>query len=132
MWVDGVLTPSRTIVKDSRRGTTVTALKIVYSFKSLASKGFPSGYSKSVCVSACPQKTPNLRGCRKRRPTNTPRRYGLADGQLSSLYALPPSFRSFDAASVMMCCSARPDSSSAPSVLPADRVGRKYSTSIHF
>ena len=102
------------------------------SFRSLDSNDFPSGYSKSLCVcaSACTQKTPNLR-CFfvKRRLTNTPRRRRLADGQLSSLYA-PPSFSSFGAASVLMCCSARPASSSAPLrpiVLPKDRIGRKYS-----
>ena len=78
-----------------------------------------------MCASACPQKIPNLRGgFRKRRLTNTPRRHRLADGQLSSLYAPLPSFSSFGAASVMMCCSARPASSSAPSVLPEDRIGR--------
>ena len=63
---------------------------------SLASKGFPSGYSESarVRVSACFQKTPNLRGgFRKGRLTNTPRRHRLADGQLSSLYAPLPSFQ---------------------------------------
>ena len=48
----------------------------------------------------------------------------LTDGQISSLYA-PPSFSSFGAVSIM-CCSARPASSSAPSVLPAYRSGRKY------
>ena len=57
-----------------------------------------------------------------------PRRHHLADGPLSSLYAtsLPlsslhapsPSLSSFGAASVMMCCSARPASSRAPSALP--------------
>ena len=31
------------------------------SFRSLASEGFPSGYSQSVCVSAFTQKTPSLR-----------------------------------------------------------------------
>ena len=78
-----------------------------------------------MCVSACTQKAPNLRFCfLKRRLTNTPRRHRLADGQLSSLYAPLPSFSSFGAASVMMCCSARPASSSAPSVLPEDRIGR--------
>ena len=43
--------------------------------------------SKSVCVSACANKNPNVR-CwfLKRRLTNTPRRHRLADGQLSSLY----------------------------------------------
>ena len=70
---------------------------------------------RKVCVSACPQKNPNLRcGFRKRRLTNTSRHHRLADGQLSSLYAPPPSFSSFGAASVMMCCSARLASSSAP------------------
>ena len=97
------------------------------SFRSFASKGFPSECSESVCVCACPQKTLHLRGVfRKRRLTNTPRRHRLADGQISSLYTPPPSFSSFGAASVMVCCSARPASSSAPSVLPEDRIGRKY------
>ena len=53
-----------------------------------------------------------------------PRCHHLADGPLSSLYAPSPSLSSFGAASVMMCCSARPASSSAPSVLPEDRIGR--------
>ena len=53
-----------------------------------------------------------------------PRRHHLADGPLSSLYAPSPSLSSFGAASLMMCCSARPASSSAPSVLPEDLIGR--------
>ena len=66
-------------------------------------------------MSACTQKTPNLRcGFLKRRLTNTPRRYRLANGQLSSLYAPSPSFRSFGAASVMLYCSAPPASLSTP------------------
>ena len=40
------------------------------------------------------------------------------------VYALSPSLSSFGAASVMMCCFARPASSSAPSVLPEDSIGR--------
>ena len=79
-----------------------------------------------VRVSTCPQKTPYLRGgFRKRRLMNTPRRHRLSNGQLSSLYVPLPSFSSFGAASVMMCFFARPASSSAPSVLPEDRIGRK-------
>ena len=51
-------------------------------------------------VSACPQKTPNLRdGFRTRRLTNTPRRHRVADGQLSSSYAPLPCFSLFGAAS---------------------------------
>ena len=50
-------------------------------------------------MSACTQKTPNLRCFLKRRLTNTPRRHRLADGQLSSLYPPSPSLSSFDAAS---------------------------------
>ena len=63
----------------------------------------------------------------KRRLTNTPRCHRLADGQLS--FNAPPSFSSFGAASANMCCSARPDYSSArlrPSFLPEDRIGREY------
>ena len=68
---------------------------------------------------------PNLRGgFRKMTPDEHPRRHRLADGPLSSLYAPSPSLSSFGAASVMMCCSARPTSSSALSVLPEDRIGR--------
>ena len=51
-------------------------------------------------------------------PDEHPRRHHLADGPLSSLYAPSPDLSSFDAASVMMCCSARPASSSAPSMSP--------------
>ena len=58
------------------------------------------------------------------RPDEHPRRHHLADGPLSSLYAPSRSLSSFGAASVMMGCSARPASSSAPSVLPEDRIGR--------
>ena len=67
-----------------------------------------------MCVSACTQKAPKLR-CYflKRRLTNTPGYRRLADGQLSSLYPPSPSFSSFGAASVMLCCS-RPASSSTP------------------
>ena len=57
-------------------------------------------------------------------PDEHPRRHHLADGPLSSLYALSPSLSSFGAASAMMCCSARPASSSAPSVLPEHRIRR--------
>ena len=77
----------------------------IYYFRSLASKGFLSGYSKSVCVSACPQKAPNLRFFfLKRRLANTPRRHRLVDGQFSLPYPPSPSFSSFGAASVMLCC----------------------------
>ena len=64
---------------------------------------------------ACTQKTPNLR-CRflKRRLKNAPRRFRLAHGQLSSIYPPSPSFSSFDAASMMLCCSPLPASSSTP------------------
>ena len=51
-------------------------------------------------------------------PDEHPRHRHLADGPLSSLYAPSPSLSSFGAASVMMCCSARPASSRAPSALP--------------
>ena len=77
-------------------------------------------------MSAFSQKAPNLRCFLKRRLRNTAGRHCLADGQLSSLYAPLSSFSSFGAASVMMCCSVRSASSSAPSVLPEDRIGRKY------
>ena len=67
------------------------------------------------CVSACTQKTPNLRcGFLKRRLTNTPRRHCLADCQLLSLYPPSPSFSSFGAASVILCCSVPSDYSSTP------------------
>ena len=53
-----------------------------------------------------------------------PRRHHRADGPLSSLYEPSPGLSSFGAASVMMCYSARLASSSAPSVLPENRIGR--------
>ena len=58
-------------------------------------------------------------------PTKKPRRPRLADGS-SPHFTHPslPTFSSFGAASMMMCCSARPTSSNAPSVLSADRIGR--------
>ena len=73
------------------------------SFRGLASEGFPSGYSKRVCVSACTQKLriydflPSNDGCR-----TPPRHYRLAECQLSS--PCPPSqnFSSFGAASCLV------------------------------
>ena len=50
--------------------------------------------------------------------TNTPRRYRLADGQILSLYPPSPSYSSFGAASVLLCCSAPPACSSIPLRLP--------------
>ena len=90
---------SESFVSEGRRSPLVVLGSTTISFRSVASKGFPSGYSKSACVrvsacSACPQKTPTLRGgFRKRRLTNTPRRHRLADGQLSPLYAPPTTFQ---------------------------------------
>ena len=67
-----------------------------------------------MCVSACTQKTPNLRCFFKRRLINTPRHHRVADGKLSSLYPPSPRFSSFGAAFVMLCCSPPPASSSTP------------------
>ena len=50
----------------------------------------------------------------KRRPTNNLRRHRLADGQLSSPSPRLPSFSSFGAVSVMLCCFTPPAYSSAP------------------
>ena len=55
-------------------------------------------------------------------PDEHPRHHHLSDGSLSALHAPSPSLSSFGAASVMMCCSAGPASSSAPSVLPEERI----------
>ena len=72
----------------------------------------------------------SVRSCERTRwfsqmtPDEHPRRHHLADGPLSSLYTPSPSLSSFGATSVMMCCSARHASSSAPSVLPEDRIDR--------
>ena len=57
-------------------------------------------------------------------PDEHPQRHQLSDGPFLWLCAPSPSLRSCDAASVVMCCSARPASSSAPSGLPEDRIGR--------
>ena len=62
---------------------------------------------RTVCVCVCPHALRKLRTYevfRKRRLTNTPRRHRLADGQLSLVYPPSPSFSSFGAASVMLCC----------------------------
>ena len=59
-------------------------------------------------------------------------RHYLADGPLSSFYAPSPSLSSFGAASVIMSCSARPACSSAPSVLPEDRIGRNSNFELVF
>ena len=97
------------------------------SFRSLAFKGFPDGYSTGSCACMCPpahrRSEPPIIFLRTRPdenpPTPPPRPWPTL-----TLYAPSPSLSSFDAASVMMCCSARPASSSAPSVLPEDRIGR--------
>ena len=88
------------------------------------------GYLKSVYACVCLLSLRNserTRWCTQITPDEHPRRHVLADGLLSSLYAPSLSLSSFGAASVMMCCSARPASSSAPlrpSMLPEDRIGR--------
>ena len=81
-------------------------------FRSLASKGFPDGYSTGgcVCMRVCPlslRSSEPTRWFSQMMPDEHPRRHHLADGPLSSLYAPSPSFSSIGAASVMMCCSAR-------------------------
>ena len=84
-------------------------------------------FEKRVCACVCPFSLRNsepMRWFSQMTPDEHPSRHHLADGPLSSLYAPSPSLSSFGAASVMMCCSARPASSSAPSVLPEDRIGR--------
>ena len=82
-----------------------------------------------VCV-RMPSEPPNLRGVvRRRRLTNTLRRHRLWRARIT--LRTPQHFISFGAAStinVTMCCSARLASSSAPSVLAEDRIGRKYDT----
>ena len=82
--------------------------------RSLASKGFPNGYWKSVCVRPhsenseptmlISQMTPD-----EHFPTPPPCRW-------TALITLPPSpsFSSFGAASVMLCCSVPPAYSSTP------------------
>ena len=70
-----------------------------------------------MCVSACPQKTPNLRGgFRERRLTDTPDATALPMAG-SHHFTHPHQVSARLAPPVMMCCSARPASSSAPSVL---------------
>ena len=60
-------------------------------------------------------RAPNLRFFfSKRCLTNTSRRHSRADGELSSLYPSSPSFSSFGAACVMLCCSPTPASSGTP------------------
>ena len=80
-------------------------------------------------MSTCTQKAPNLRCLLERRPTNTPRRHRLADGQLSSLYARSLSFSSFwrrlcDVVLFHSCLFEH--TLMAVCVLPEYRSGRKY------
>ena len=77
-----------------------------------------------VCVRLANRRSEPTRWFSQMTPDEHPRRHHLADGPLSSLCSPLPSLSSFGAASVAMCCSARPASSSAPSVPPEDRIGR--------
>ena len=109
---------TRTITERNSRGRS--------SFRSLAFKGFPDGHSTGGCVCVrLRTEDPNPRSffC-ERGLTGTRRRHHLDGGRRSPTYPPSPSLSSFGAASVVMCCSARPASSSAPSVLPVDRIGR--------
>ena len=71
-------------------------------FGSLASKDFPSGYSKSVCVRLHSENSePTMWFSQTTPDEHNLRRHRTAlriDGQLSSLYAPSPSFSSFGAA----------------------------------
>ena len=72
-------------------------------------------FEKCACVRLRSESSePIIRCFFKRRLTNTPRRHRLADGELSTLYLPWRSFSSFGASSAMLCCSARPASSSTP------------------
>ena len=80
-----------------------------------------------MCVRVCPLSLRNTEPTRwfsQMTPDEHPRHHHLSDGSLSALHAPSPSLSSFGAASVVMYCFARPASSSAPSVLPKDRIGR--------
>ena len=73
------------------------------SFRSVVSKGFPSGYSKRVCLRVCArvcvrmlsEKSEPTRWFSQMTPDEHPRRHRLADGQLPSLCAPIPSFSPF-------------------------------------
>ena len=71
------------------------------SFRSLVSKGFPRGYSKSVCVRVHSESSEPKMLSSQTTP-DTPRRRRLADSQLSSLY--PPSPVSARLAPRLWCC----------------------------
>ena len=105
------------------------------SFTSLASKGFPGGYSKSVCVCACvcPLSLRNSEPTRwfsQMTPDEHPRRHHLADGPLSSPPCRWPTLitlTKFELVWRRLCDDVLFRSScllSAPSVLPEDRIGR--------
>ena len=92
---------------------------MISSFRSLASKGFRDGYSTGGRACVCPPthtRSEPTRWFSQMKPDEHPRRDHLADGPRSSFYAPEASLSSFGAASVMMYCSDRPASSSAPSV----------------
>ena len=99
-----------------------------YSFRSYAFEGVPDGYSTGgcVCMRVCASSLRSSEPTRRfslMTPEEHPRRHHLADGPLLSLYTPSPSLDSFGETSVIMCCSARHASLSAPSVLPEDRIG---------
>ena len=100
--------------------------------RSLASKGFPSGYSKSVCVRLHSENSEPTILISQTTPDEHPRRHRLADGQLSSFYPASPRFSSFGAASVM-CCSA-PACSSTPlrQSVHYPSMSCKYINSVYF
>ena len=84
-----------------------------------------------MCVSACTQKTPNLRCCfLKRRLTNNPRSQRLAGDQFSLLLLTLASFQLVCATAVILRCTAPPACSrtlTAVHALPEYQFCRKYS-----
>ena len=91
------------------------------SFRSLASKGSPNGspneYSKSVCVRLYSQSSEPTMLFPLTTPGEHPRTPPPRNVQLSSLYPTSPSFNSFGAACVMLCC--LPPASSSISLRPS-------------
>ena len=90
---------------------------------------------RNVCVSACTRNAPNLPcGFLKRRLTNTPGRYRLADGHLSSLYPPSPSLSSLGTTSMRLCCFPPASSSTSSGRLcttPLLSVCRKSKVHLH-
>ena len=118
-------TPTATLRKKKTHALMHSIEGNNHSLRSFASKSFPDEYWTGGRVHVrILGSSEHTRWFSQMTPDEHPRRNHLADGPLSSREASSLGMSSFGAASVMMCCSARPACSSAPSVLSEVRISR--------